>query len=59
MLYRLLAKARYLTVVPVLGLLAACSSLFVMGGRLILHQLWVALNIPQRAAHRQPDFTHL
>ena len=47
MLYRLLAKARYLTVVPVLGLLAACSSLFVMGGRLILHQLWVALNIPK------------
>jgi len=47
MLYRLLARARYLTVVPVLGLLAACSSLFVMGGRLILHQLWVAVNIPK------------
>ena len=47
MLYRLLTKARYLTIVPVLGLLAACFSLFVMGGRLILHQLWVALTIPK------------
>lgn len=47
MLFRLLAKVRYLTVVPVLGLLAACLSLFAMGGRLILHQLWVALNIPK------------
>ena len=47
MFYRLLAKARYLTVVPVLGLLAAYSSLFVMGSRLILHQLWEALNIPK------------
>ena len=47
MLYRLLVKARYLTVVPVLGLLAACSSLFVMGSKLILQQLWVALQIPK------------
>ena len=47
MIYRLLTQTRYLTVVPVLGLLAASSSLFVMGGRLILHQLWVALNIPK------------
>jgi len=54
MLSRLLAKARYLTVVPVLGLLAACSSLFVMGGRLILHQLWVALNIPKGQLANNP-----
>ena len=47
MFYRLLTRIRYLTIVPVLGLLAASSSLFVMGGRLILHQLWVALNIPK------------
>ena len=54
MLSRLLAKARYLTVVQVLGLLAACLSLFVMGGRLILHQLWVALNIPKGQLANNP-----
>lgn len=38
MLYSLFSKARYLTVAAVLGLLVASASLFVMGGRMILHQ---------------------
>ena len=43
MLHRLLVRARYLTIVPVLALLASCLALFVRGSRLIAEQLRVAL----------------
>ncbi len=43
MLQRLLVRARYLTLVPVLALLASCLALFIRGSRLILEQLRVAL----------------
>ena len=43
MLHRLLVRARYLTIVPVLALLASCLALFVRGSRLIAEQLQVAL----------------
>jgi uncharacterized membrane protein YqhA len=38
MLYTVFSKARYLTIASVLGLLIASASLFVMGGRMIVHQ---------------------
>ena len=43
MLHRLLLRARYLTLVPILGLLASCLALFLRGSRLILEQLRLAL----------------
>jgi uncharacterized membrane protein YqhA len=52
MLHRLLVRARYLTIVPVLALLASCLALFVRGSRLIAEQLRVALV-------GDPDLVHL
>jgi uncharacterized membrane protein YqhA len=43
MLRRLLVRARYLTLVPILALLASCLALFIRGSRLILEQLRLAL----------------
>jgi len=43
MLRRLLLRARYLTLVPILALLASCLALFIRGSRLILEQLRLAL----------------
>ncbi|KEF41742.1 MAG: hypothetical protein ER33_09835 [Cyanobium sp. CACIAM 14] len=43
MLHRLLLRARYLTLVPILGLLVSCLALFIRGSRLILEQLQMAL----------------
>jgi uncharacterized membrane protein YqhA len=43
MLHRLLLRARYLTLVPILALLTSCLALFIRGSRLILEQLRVAL----------------
>ncbi len=52
MLHRLLVRARYLTIIPVLALLASCLALFVRGSRLIAEQLRVALV-------GDPDLVHL
>lgn len=54
MLHRLLLRARYLTVVPVLGLLAACLALYARGIRLILQQFHSALIGP--ATHLDAAF---
>lgn len=43
MLRRLLLRARYLTLVPILALLLSCLALFLRGSRLILEQFKVAL----------------